>query len=70
MQPITLEDFKKMLSRHDWFYNFSDDHRVYTAGLDAENRINRIIATSGPEYRQAHDEFIKANFPENPKKLY
>ena len=30
----TLSRYARRLRNHDWFYDFSDDHRAYTAGRD------------------------------------
>ena len=29
---MKIEDLKKLLDNHDWFYNFSDDHSVWVRG--------------------------------------
>jgi hypothetical protein len=32
-----------MLEQHDWFYSYSDDHRVWTAGNEANRKLQSII---------------------------
>lgn len=29
-----LRSFEDMLKKHDWFYNYSDDHNAWRAGKD------------------------------------
>lgn len=38
----TIEEFAayiKALSQHDWYYDYSDDHRVYSAGKHQQDRL-------------------------------
>jgi hypothetical protein len=37
--PIKPSDFYKILANHDWYYNFSDDGRVWRAGQAMEKCI-------------------------------
>ena len=32
MAVYTLDCLRQLCEAHDWYYNFSDDHRVYTKG--------------------------------------
>lgn len=36
---MTLEEFEQLLKAHDWTYNYSDDHRVWTRGREQANNI-------------------------------
>ena len=36
---MTLEDFEQLLRTHDWTYNYSDDHSVWTKGREQANKI-------------------------------
>lgn len=47
---ITLPEFWSICKSHDWFYAYSDDHRVYTAGNTAELWINAIAKANGQTY--------------------
>ena len=38
-----LKQLEKMLKSHDWFYDFSDDHRSYTAGYKSMSKIRSLI---------------------------
>ena len=32
------------LKRHDWYYAYSDDHRVWKAGLNEERKLKGLVA--------------------------
>ena len=32
------------LTRHDWYYAYSDDHRVWKAGLSEEKKLRGLVA--------------------------
>ena len=40
---MNYEEYYQRLVNHDWFYHFSDDHRVWQAG---EQNREQLIATS------------------------
>ena len=40
----TLSSFARMLRKHDWFYDYSDDHRVWCKGRDNWSNIQQTKA--------------------------
>lgn len=42
----TLIEFYDMLEQHDWYYAFSDDHRVWKAGNANLAKIQNIVRES------------------------
>lgn len=40
---MTEQDFKELLTKHDWHYGKSDDDRVYRAGLEEEKHIKDLM---------------------------
>ena len=38
----SYEMFQYILNTHDWYYHYSDDHRVYSKGQDVSNLIDVI----------------------------
>ena len=38
-----LEALESQLKSHDWFYEYSDDHRYYNSGLKERDEIWRTI---------------------------
>lgn len=55
---MNIEQFFNECSRHDWFYDYSDDHSVWTAGHENKQRIyrlaedNKILEKIVSEFRQ------------------
>lgn len=57
---MTPEDFKQLLSLHDWSYAFSDDYSVWAKGEATQRRIYAVLREQ-PELQQVYDEFVKEN---------
>lgn len=38
----TLQQYEQALRSHDWYYDYSDDHRYYTKGRDEWAAISRM----------------------------
>ncbi len=36
---MTLNEYDKLLRGHDWYYNYSDDGRVWRAGESVQSQI-------------------------------
>ena len=36
-----LDVLENLLSKHDWYYMYSDDHRAYTKGREEYDEIRR-----------------------------
>lgn len=53
---MTLEQYKELLSRHDWYYYFSDDHGVWQRGEAESSQILNLARTGGVEFKQAYNE--------------
>ena len=45
----TLADYRAALAAHDWFYEFSDDHRVWGNGRNQEARLRLMAKTLDPD---------------------
>lgn len=54
---MNLEDFKKLLDNHDWFYSFSDDHGVWQRGNKQVAEIESALANSTPEIKKLYNEY-------------
>lgn len=39
LETFALEMFDAMCKGHDWYYQYSDDHSVWTRGRDAESKM-------------------------------
>jgi hypothetical protein len=38
-----IEQLETALKKHDWYYSYSDDSRVYRRGVDEQNEIRRLL---------------------------
>ena len=52
---MNLEEYKTELQSMDWYYDFSDDHRVWRAG-HARKRFLERVAKQSTEHTLAWDE--------------
>ena len=41
MDDNELKEYYQQLTRHDWFYEYSDDHSVWQRGSDKERQLMR-----------------------------
>lgn len=54
---MKLTEFYDMLEKHDWTYEYSDDHSVYMRGSSAERKLMGIIKDNGGIFLQLYDDF-------------
>ena len=47
---ITMEEYARRLQTHDWFYDYSDDHSVWTKGSSERSDLYRIREDLDPNY--------------------
>jgi hypothetical protein len=43
---IPLVTYYLLLDRHDWQYEYADDHRVWQSGSDEHKRLERLAQSS------------------------
>lgn len=41
---MTKQEYFALCARHDWFYDYSDDHSVYCRGRDMESNLVGLAA--------------------------
>lgn len=46
MEHITLAQYWDMLNAHDWYYDMSDDHRVWRKGQEEGGKIATLATQS------------------------
>jgi len=51
-----LKEYQSILANHDWFYNYSDDHRVWQAGRASSERI-RAIAKESEQHSKLYQDY-------------
>ena len=56
---MNLQEFYDLLKRHDWSFQYSDDHRHWTRGRDQLNQIQGILKKhiDDPGYRSLFDQY-------------
>ena len=55
---MTKEEYQKLLESHDWYYHYSDDHRVWKRG-QKEREDLRHYAGQSPELQEMMTEYSK-----------
>jgi hypothetical protein len=43
---MNLQEFDTLLARHDWYYAYSDDHRVWSNGEASQEKIRQAVKLS------------------------
>lgn len=58
LDNMTLEQFEYALERFDWYYEMSDDHRVWSAG---NKRWRELVYVSnrGANYKEVFDKYCE-----------
>lgn len=51
VNAVTVEEYYKLLQKHDWYFSFSDDHREYAKG-SAERSALTVMARQSPEHKK------------------
>jgi|TARA_R110002074_G_scaffold307389_3_gene478249 hypothetical protein len=62
---MTPQEFFKLLTDHDWTYNYSDDHRAWEKGKNESHRLQAIIQEV-PLYTKMYNDYSDYVF----KRLY
>ncbi len=58
---MNLKEFDSMLKNFDWYYQMSDDNRVWRAGESANARIREVAKTSA-EHNELYEVWSKHYF--------
>jgi len=58
---MNLPEFYDQLDRHDWYYEWSDDHGVWERGSSDANRLAQI-AKESPVHQKLHNDFTEHKF--------
>ena len=53
-----IREYFKQLRYHDWYYSYSDDHRVWKAG-SANSDLIRDKSKENVTYKRMYNEFTK-----------
>lgn len=60
-----MEEFFKACAEFDWYYQYSDDHRVFMAGNNAHKSLFDMSLTN-PVYRKIYAAWEKYMFSGKP----
>ena len=63
---MTLADYYDRLDRHDWFYHYTDDHRVWTQGADEADKL-WALGRQSPAHAELYAEFLRHHSKGAPK---
>lgn len=55
---MNLKKYKERLKAHDWWYNMSEDRRLYEAGYKEEMELKKLAETR-KTYKRAYDYYEK-----------
>jgi hypothetical protein len=58
MQKLSIEEYFAELKKHDWFYEFSEDHTKWTKGKDNETRLKNLGCYE-LVYKEMYEDFVK-----------
>jgi len=50
------EKFERMVNHFDWYYSYSDDHSVWSAGNSRHKQIMELVEKLGPEARKFYNQ--------------
>lgn len=51
----SLEELWSLLEAHDWYYNYSDDHRYYVKGSNERKVLQSMVQENGTLLRLYED---------------
>lgn len=54
-KELNLDDYIGMLKSHDWFYEYSDDHRMWVRGKEQRAAILEAKSKLDPDYSVWND---------------
>lgn len=60
-----MEEFFKACAEFDWYYQYSDDHRVYLAGCEAHKSLF-VISQTNPVYHKIYKAWEEHMFSGKP----
>lgn len=54
---MTPRQFWQLCRQHDWYYAYSDDHRVWLRGEEATRAMEQLVKDQ-PKLRSIYAEFV------------
>jgi len=59
---LIIQEFYDKLHAHDWFHEYSDDHRAWVAGRNDRKEIDKIVEENSGEHKKLFDKFVEYYF--------
>lgn len=59
---MDLNNYEIALRSHDWYFYFSDDHRVYSAGEQAGSRLRSIAENGNDAHKKVYNKYHAKHF--------
>jgi len=56
-----IEKLERLLKRHDWYYERSDDHRAWTKGCNQSSAISSLVVSLGDDGKKLYDQYCPFN---------
>jgi hypothetical protein len=63
---LTLDEFNHLLAGFDWYFKYSDDHRVWERGHRASGLLKAIAQHRGAMFETLMAAWSKHHFTGNP----
>ena len=63
MKIETMDQFKRVLSGFDWYYAYSDDHRVWKKWADEEDRLRQFYRLLPLDLKEEAKSFWDSRCP-------
>lgn len=60
--PLSIQSFYDDLVHHDWYYEYSDDGRVWRQGRADKERLEAEAKAGGVEYEALYQGFARHYF--------
>ena len=69
LETFALEMFEQMCKKMDWYYDYSDDHSVWTRGRDSYNQLLRKYTWMETKYPEAAKAIWESHCPFGKKEV-
>ena len=54
-----LEQLEELLKTHDWYYQMTEDHRVWQRGSQQRSKIRELVNELGNEGKDLYDRYYQ-----------
>ena len=54
-----LEQLEELLKTHDWYYQMTEDHRVWQRGSQQHSKIRELVNELGNDGKDLYDRYYQ-----------